>query len=206
MNDYYTDPASVAASGAALLLIAAFVIITYVIYAFGLMKLFEKVEGVPKWAAWVPFYNTWTFLEIGGIKGFWALFTLIPYVGAVLVSIMTLIASYNIGKGFRKESPGLWTVFFFFLPLIWVYVLAFNKDTWLGLEGTNPVAYSEPKYSQLTTGYNNGYQQQGYQTQGYPQQGYGQNNYQNPQGYNGQNGYQNPPQDGYQQNNPPQGY
>ena len=47
-------------------------IAVYVVSGIAYMKLFRKV-GVEPWAAWVPFFNTWRILELGGQQGWFAL-------------------------------------------------------------------------------------------------------------------------------------
>src|SRR5262245_17251824 len=51
----------------------------YVVTALCLSRIFKKA-GVEPWKAWVPVYNTWTMLEIGGQQGFWAVLMLIPVI------------------------------------------------------------------------------------------------------------------------------
>ena len=48
----------------------------YIVNAFALMSLFRKV-GVAPWIGWVPYYNTWTVLELGGQAGPLALLSLV---------------------------------------------------------------------------------------------------------------------------------
>ena len=48
--------------------------------AIGLVKLFEKA-GAPGWKAYVPFYNTWTMLELAQRPKHWVFWQLIPVVG-----------------------------------------------------------------------------------------------------------------------------
>lgn len=47
-------------------------IIIYVVEAIFMMQLFKKAK-VARWKAWVPIVNVWTFLQIGGQKGWWVL-------------------------------------------------------------------------------------------------------------------------------------
>jgi hypothetical protein len=134
-------------------------ILSYVISSFGLMKLFEKA-GAPKGSAWIPIYNTWVFFQIGGIKGYWSLLFLtaiIPFLGIVTAtagSILMVIAAYNISLGFRKD--GTWAVLYFFLGIVWVYILAFDKSIWQGVTGTNAILVKENKY-EPTIGYQNSF-------------------------------------------------
>lgn len=101
-------------------------LVSYAVSAFLLSRIFKKA-GVEPWKAWVPVYNNWVMLEIGGQKGFWAVIALIPFVGIISIVFM-YIAMYNIGLKLGKES---WFVLLaIFLPLVWLIWLAFDKSTW----------------------------------------------------------------------------
>ncbi|HBT94756.1 MAG TPA: hypothetical protein DEB24_00945 [Coriobacteriia bacterium] len=135
--DYYYYYGS---SDAALAFVAAFGLfgaalglVYYVIYAFFLMKLFEKAN-VPAWKAWVPFVNTWKLFELGGFQGALSLLFLaavIPCVGwiaAIAAAVLGYIAAYNIGLKNGKE--GVWVVLYIFLPVVWAGILGLGKSTW----------------------------------------------------------------------------
>lgn len=106
----------------------------YVFIAVCLMKIFKKA-GVQEWAAWVPFYNHWKLLEIGGQKGFWAVLTIIPLVN-IVASVFLFIAQYHIGKKLNKGGEFvLWAIF---LPYVWYPWLAFDKSHWKDNRSTAP--------------------------------------------------------------------
>lgn len=97
-----------------------FAIAIYIVNGIAFMKLFRKV-GVEPWAAWVPIFNNWRLLEVGGQEGWLSLLAIVPlanYVSAVFV----VIAGHKIGTAFRKD--GSWTVLFVFLPFVWAWMLA----------------------------------------------------------------------------------
>jgi hypothetical protein len=96
-----------------------FVLAVYVVNAFALMSLFRKV-GVQPWIGWVPFYNTWTLLELGGQPGLLALLSLVPY-GSYAVIVFLAIANHRTGLAFRKDSS--WVVLAIFLPYVWAFLL-----------------------------------------------------------------------------------
>ena len=96
-----------------------FVLAFYVVNAFALMSLFRKV-GVRPWIGWVPFYNTWTLLELGGQPGPLALLSLVPY-GSYVVIVFRAIANYRTDIAFRKD--GSWVVLAIFLPFVWAFLL-----------------------------------------------------------------------------------
>ena len=96
-----------------------FVLAFYVVNAFALMSLFRKV-GVQPWIGWVPYYNTWTLLELGGQPGPLALLSLVPY-GSYAVIVFLAIANHRTGLAFRKDSS--WVVLAIFLPYVWAFLL-----------------------------------------------------------------------------------
>lgn len=129
------DPAAAAAvTLAAIMFSLLFAAIAYVVCAIFLGKLFKKA-GVPSWIAWVPFYNTWKLLEIGGQQGFWAVLAIIPIVSYVSLVFM-FIAMYHIGK--KLEKQGAFVVLGIFLPIVWLIWLAVDKSKWNDAASTAP--------------------------------------------------------------------
>jgi hypothetical protein len=106
-------------------------LIVYVISSWFLARIFAKA-GIEQWIAWVPIYNTWKFLELGGQKGWLSLLVLIPYVGGIVTAIYLCIAAYNIGRGFGKESSG-WVVLYALVTLVWYGIIAFDDSRWNGI-------------------------------------------------------------------------
>jgi hypothetical protein len=121
------DP-TVAAAAAGTFFVIWFLLLAglYVVSAIFLGKILKKA-GVPAWIAWVPFYNNWKLLEIGGQKGFWAVLTIVPIVQYVSIVFM-FIAMYNIGLKLGKS--GSFVLLAIFLPLVWMIWLAVDKSTW----------------------------------------------------------------------------
>lgn len=129
------DPAAVAAvTVTAIIFTLLFLAVVYVIGAIFLGKLFKKAD-VPSWIAWVPFYNTWKMLEIGGQQGFWAVLAIIPIVNYVSAVFM-YIAMYHIGKKLGKE--GVFVLLAIFLPIVWLIWLAVDKSKWNDAASTAP--------------------------------------------------------------------
>jgi len=103
-----------------------FIIASYAITAFLLGRIFKKA-GVPQWIAWVPVYNTWKLLELGGQQGFWAVLAFLPFVNIVSL-VFVYIAMYRIGKNLGKED---WFVLLaIFVPIVWMIWLAFDDSKW----------------------------------------------------------------------------
>jgi hypothetical protein len=138
-GDYSTlTPADSATAAAAFVAFSFFFFIfavgVYVVAALCLMSIFKKA-GVKPWIAWVPFYNQWKFLEIGGQQGFWAVLAIIPVVN-IVSAIFVYIAMYHVGKKLGKEGP--FVLLGIFLPLVWYIWLAVDKSTWNDQASTAP--------------------------------------------------------------------
>jgi hypothetical protein len=132
------DESTAAALGAFILMIygIAFIfgIAIYIVTSLCLMKIFAKA-GVKPWIAWVPFYNNWKMLEIGGQQGFWSVLTIVPVVSLVS-AIYLFIAQYHIGKKLGKG--GEFVLFAIFLAPVWYIWLALDKSPWNDAASTAP--------------------------------------------------------------------
>lgn len=105
-------------------------IVAYAVTSFFLGKIFKKA-GQPAWAAWVPVYNNWKLLEMGGQHGFWAILAFVPFVNIAAI-IFQYIAMYHIGLKFGKE--GVFVLLAIFLPIVWIIWLAVDKTAvWQGV-------------------------------------------------------------------------
>lgn len=128
---YTTSYSSTGDPGAALAflgIMAVFGIIIYVVFSFFLSKIFKKA-GEEGWKAWVPVYNSWVFLEIGGQKGFWALLAFVPFLNLASV-VFIAIAAYQIGLNLQKEN---WFVILYILVApVWLIWLAMDDSKWKG--------------------------------------------------------------------------
>ncbi len=128
-------------------------ILAYVISAIFMGMMFKKA-GIPAWKAWVPVYNSWTFLEMGGQKGWLSLLILlawIPLLGLIPVIVVTVfmcIAAYRIGLDFGKE--GWFVLIYIFFGLAWLIWLAVDKSavwrpaTSAGTDFTPPAQPQQP--------------------------------------------------------------
>ncbi len=138
---YYTDssyysssstlsPSDAAAAGALIAVMSLFFIViglvAYVVMSLCLMRIFKKA-GVKQWIAWVPIYNSWKTLEIGGQQGFWAVLAIIPVVN-IVAAVLLYIAMYNIGLKLNK--PGAFILLAIFLLFVWYIWLAVDKSVW----------------------------------------------------------------------------
>ena len=141
-DDYYTTSNGTGADAAAaamLVLIFTFIwfiffIGLYVVVSLSLMRIFKKA-GVKPWIAWVPFYNNWKMLEIGGQQGFWAILAIIPVVN-IVSAVFMYIAMYHIGK--KLDKDGAFVLLAIFLPIVWFIWLAVDKSKWNDEASTAP--------------------------------------------------------------------
>lgn len=148
-STYYStsDPGTVLAIFG---VVAVITIVIYVVYALFLSKLFKKA-GVEGWKAWVPFYNQWVFLELGGQPGWIALLAIlgiipfIGWIGGVVAYVFACIAAYHIGTKLQKES---WFVILYVLVSpVWLIWLAVDDSKW---QGKVPAAAAAPSYQPPT--------------------------------------------------------
>lgn len=111
-----------------LLISLASALIMYLVTAWSLSRIFKKV-GLERKKAWIPVYNIWLMLKLGGQKGFWAILVLFPIVNLVAL-IFIYIAMYHIGLKFGK--PKAFVLVGIFFHLIWYIWLAVDHSTWQG--------------------------------------------------------------------------
>lgn len=123
---YTTSPASAAMAGGVLLMMLAVLAVVYVITAWLLGRVFQKA-GVEAWKAWVPFYNSYVLFELGGQSGWWTLAMFVPVLNIVAIVFMVM-AVHQINLKFGKDVG--FTVLYFFFPVIWTAILAFDGSQW----------------------------------------------------------------------------
>ena len=107
-------------------LVAYLVIIVayFVVMGFAYMSFFRKV-GVEPWIGWVPVYNTWKWLEVGGQQGWFSLLVFVPF-GSYVYLAFHGIGMYRTGKVFGKD--GAWVVLGLFLPFVWLFLLGRERE------------------------------------------------------------------------------
>lgn len=163
-----TDEAAL--SGGLILFSLVIGIISWALSSWLLSTVFKKMN-VEGWKAWVPFYNTWVFLEAGGYAGPLMLLLFVPGANIVVV-ILLIMAAHRIGEGFG-HGAGM-TVLYFFLPIIWYAIIGFGSSQWRGLRNG---VLAKPSAAGANAVLQGGYQGQGYGQPGMYQQPH---NYQNP--------------------------
>lgn len=96
----------------------------YVVSAIFLGMIFKKA-GIESWKAWVPLYNNWVLLEMGGQQGWIALLSLIPG-ASIVTAIFMYIAMYHISIKFGKDGT-LFLLLAILMPIVWFIWLAVDK-------------------------------------------------------------------------------
>lgn len=95
------------------LIVAVFmIIVTWII--------FQKAKK-PGWAAIIPIYNIFVFLQIVGRPLWWFILLLIPFVNIIIMIILMVDLAKKFGKG------GGFAVGLILLPPIFMAILAFGK-------------------------------------------------------------------------------
>lgn len=94
--------------------VGAILLFQYVLTGVTLGMFFRKV-GVWRGIAWVPIYNHWTWLRVGGQPGALALLYLTP--AAVVARVFECIGMYRTDIAFRKDTS--WVVLGILLPWLW---------------------------------------------------------------------------------------
>lgn len=106
-------------------------------YVYCMWRVFVKA-GKPGWAAIIPIYNILVELEIVGRPWWWLLLMFVPVVNVVIGVIILLDLAKVFGKG---TGFGLGLIF---LPFIFIPILAFGSDRYLGPIAGQPVITTPP--------------------------------------------------------------
>ncbi len=135
----YTDGTFVALFAAAAVFWFIFAIGFYILSSIFLMKIFDKAGVQGRWRAWVPVYNYMVFSKLGDLSPWLILIAIgasivlswIPVIGwvvALLPLVVTLLAAWRVGLKLQKEA--VWLILYFFLSIVWLGILAFDKSRW----------------------------------------------------------------------------
>jgi hypothetical protein len=125
------------------------VIAIYVVTVIGLWKMYVKA-GRPGWAAIIPIYNWWVWVEMIGKPRWWfwalvasVLLSWIPVVGIILsllMFVLYLLGCLEMAKAFDRGSGtgiGLWLVPFVFAP-----ILGFGDAQYVGVAAAPAGGYA----------------------------------------------------------------
>ena len=106
----------------------SFAIIAMVIIIISHWFIFKKA-GEEGWKAIIPFYNSYTLCKIAIGNGWPFLIGLIPYVNIVFGIYITVMICTTFGKSTLFKIGAV------FLPIIFIPILAFNSDVYIGPNG-----------------------------------------------------------------------
>ena len=108
-----------------LLITAGAGVVAWLVTSIALSMFFNRV-GVDTWKAWIPFYNLYMWLRVGGQNGHWIWLALIPY-ASVVPSIFIYIGMWRTQFAFaRGRDVGLLILGIFF-PFVWLFIIANSK-------------------------------------------------------------------------------
>ncbi len=122
----------------AILVLVYIAIIVFEIAA--LWKVFVKA-GHPGWAAIIPIYNIYVLLKVIGRPGWWLLLfliALIPFVGWIVVFVISIIIAIDLAKSFAKSTA--FAVGLIFLNFIFIPILGFGDSVYVGPAAAGPRA------------------------------------------------------------------
>ena len=130
MDYNYSYDVEGGALGALLAVYILIMIAVYVVTVIGLWKMYVKA-GRPGWAAIIPIYNWWVWVEMIGRPRWWfwalvasVLLSWIPVVGiilSILMFVLYLMGCLDMAKAFGRGAGtgiGLWLVPFVFAPIL----------------------------------------------------------------------------------------
>lgn len=109
-----------------ILLISGIVAFAAVLFLISLSKIFKKADKNPL-LAFIPFYNILIFLQVVYLPSYYLLLLFIP-----LINLYPMLRiSIGLSKAFRKKKG--FTVGLFFLPALYVPLLAFGENRYVGM-------------------------------------------------------------------------
>ena len=92
-------------------------IITYVVVAIGLYKMFQKA-GIEEWTAFIPIVNAWQVTKLACGSGLYLLLILIPCVGPFIYAIFLAV---KLAPAFGK-GIGTTLLLIFLAPIAYLYM------------------------------------------------------------------------------------
>ncbi len=135
--------ALLAAMAGLVVMLIIFGLAAYVLSSLFFMKIFEKAGVEGKWRAWVPVYSSMIFFKLGDVSPWLVLYAIggaivlgwIPFLGTLLSSLLSiamlalsLMVAWRVGLKLQKDA--IWVVLYFFLSIVWMGILAFDKSRW----------------------------------------------------------------------------
>lgn len=121
-----------AAFGAMMGIYFVFAIVIAVLQIVAMWKVFSKA-GEAGWKSLIPIYNCVILFKISGLSPWLILVyltSIIPFVGWLIVLIITILQANGLAKSFGKSTG--FTVGLVLLPSIFYLILGFGKSEYIG--------------------------------------------------------------------------
>ncbi len=88
----------------AIIIVAIFLLATYIYFAFAWMTLGKKLRYDKPWLAWIPIADISMILQMGGFHWAWVFLILIPIFGWIALVVLLIIANWRIFE--KRNYPG----------------------------------------------------------------------------------------------------
>lgn len=111
---------------AIMLALLVFAAVVYVVSCIFRQRVFAKAS-VKSWKAWIPFYNEYVMLQLGGQNGWWVFFSFVPFC-SVVASAFIIVAEYFVQRKLGK--PDWYLVVAVLVQPVWLGILAYDSSTW----------------------------------------------------------------------------
>lgn len=109
--------------------LVVFYVVLMVLMVASYWKIFAKA-GKPGWASIVPIYNLVVYLQMVNRPVWWIVLFFVPIVNIVIAIVLV----HDLSKSFGKGAG--WTLGLLFLGIVFVPVLAFGSDPFVGRPAT----------------------------------------------------------------------
>ncbi|MDO4872339.1 MAG: hypothetical protein Q4A27_02855 [bacterium] len=121
----------------------------YVLTAVAMMKIFQKA-GLPGWKAWVPVYNSWLFLELGGYNGGISILSVVTgfpglgWIASIVFFVFMCMSANEISKKLQKPQAfilyPLGIISLGITTIIWYFRMGFGSTEWVDSLGKESLA------------------------------------------------------------------
>ena len=101
----------------------------YVYFSYAWMVIARKLEYKNTWFAWIPIANEAMILQLGEFNWLWIFLILIPILGWIALSVLSIIATWRIFE--KRKYPG-WFSLSMIIPRIGgiLYLIAIGLAAW----------------------------------------------------------------------------
>lgn len=109
-----------------LYLLGAIIILAIIVIAVVCNWMIFSKLGEKGWKSIIPIYSNVVFLRLGNQSGWWVLVALVPFLGSIILGVISAFAAYTIGLKLHK--PGWFVVLYILISPVWLIILAFSKS------------------------------------------------------------------------------